>query len=120
MTRNTPEILPYCQHCGSYKGVGICNNPKCDKTKQIDIRTLRTKSNRCVICEADGLVLCSRCGDYYCNTHAIGHRESKLVSIMQYLGTCVVCGKVICERCWIFNNNGLVTCLVHLESKNKE
>ncbi|MGY5858786.1 MAG: hypothetical protein RTU63_05415 [Candidatus Thorarchaeota archaeon] len=120
MTRNTPEILPYCQHCGSYKGVGTCKNPKCDKSKQVDIKALRYESSRCTICSTEGSISCSRCGGFYCNEHAIGSEETKLMSNEQHLGTCVVCGAVICERCWIFNNNGSVTCLVHLESKNNE
>ena len=120
MTRNTPEILPYCQHCGNYKGVGICKNPKCDKTKLVDIRALREHSNKCVICSTDGNISCSRCKGIYCDTHAIGRVENRLMSVDQHLGTCVLCGVIICEHCWILNNNGLVTCFAHLESDDIE
>ncbi|MCK5265165.1 MAG: hypothetical protein KAJ36_01180 [Candidatus Thorarchaeota archaeon] len=118
MTRNTPEILPYCKHCGSFKGVGSCKNPKCDETNRVEIGAIGNQSNKCVICSSEGEHSCSRCGVSYCNKHAIGKEESKLISIEQYLGTCVVCGKIICERCWIFNNKGVVTCLIHVESRN--
>lgn len=117
MTRNTPEILPYCQHCGKFKGVGICTNPNCDKTKRVDFGTIPDVSNECIICSAEGEHRCSHCGLFYCNRHALGKEKSRLMSVNQHLGTCVVCSKVICEQCWIFNNKGLITCLVHLESK---
>ncbi|MHA1288287.1 MAG: hypothetical protein ACTSPB_12860, partial [Candidatus Thorarchaeota archaeon] len=76
------------------------------------------KSSRCVICTAEGATSCSRCGGVYCDEHSVGREETKLMNIEQHLGTCMECGAVICERCWIFNNSGSVTCLVHLESKN--
>ncbi|MGY5879187.1 MAG: hypothetical protein RTV31_03005 [Candidatus Thorarchaeota archaeon] len=120
MTRNTPEILPYCQHCGRFKGVGICENPKCDKTNRVEVGTLREQFNECVICSAEGVHSCSQCGGSYCEQHATGREEPKLTSMDQHLGTCVVCGKVICEQCWIFNNTGSVTCLVHRESEDYE
>jgi len=118
MTRNTPEILPYCQHCGSFKGVGSCKNPKCDVTNRVDIGSLRDQSNKCVVCSREGEYSCSRCSAYYCIKHAGGKEEIKLISVEQHLGTCVVCGKVICEQCWIFNNKGAVTCFVHSEFRN--
>ena len=118
MARNTPEILPYCQHCGSFKGVGSCKNPKCDETNQVEIGAVGNHSSKCVVCSREGEHSCSRCGASYCNKHAIGKEESKLISVEQHLGTCVVCGKVICEQCWIFNNKGAVTCFVHLEYRN--
>jgi hypothetical protein len=120
MTRNTPEILPYCQHCGKFKGVGICTNPKCDKTKQVELGALEDLSSECAICSVEGEHRCSRCERSYCNQHASGREESELTSMDQHLGTCIVCGNVICEQCWLLNSRGLVTCLVHHESKEFE
>ena len=120
MTRDSDEILPYCPHCGTYKGVGPCKNPLCDKTTRIDFDTIKVHSHNCQICSKEGIISCSRCGRYYCEQHAIGHLESKLVSLDQYMGTCVICGQVICESCWIFDNNGAVICLQHIERKDKD
>jgi hypothetical protein len=116
MTRNTPEILPYCQHCGNYKGVGTCSNPLCDKSKWVDISSLHNKSGKCMVCTQEGDTSCFRCGSLYCINHAVGWKENRLQRIDQRLGTCVVCGAVICEQCWIFNNKGLVTCRMHHET----
>lgn len=118
MTRNTPEILPYCQHCGKYKGVGICSNPKCDKSKQANPWSFREQFDDCVICSNDKVSSCYRCGRSYCILHATGKEESKLRNLDQHLGTCIICGKVICERCWILDNRGFVTCLAHRESND--
>lgn len=115
MTRNTPEILPYCRHCGRYKGVGTCDNPECDKTQQVDPGSFRGQFNSCVICSTQGEQSCYRCGHSYCSQHSVGKEDTKLTTIDQHLGTCFVCGKIICEHCWIFNNGGLVTCLAHRE-----
>ncbi len=117
MTRNTPKILPFCQHCGSFKGVGPCRNPECDKTKYVSIGFLQSQSGNCIICSKDGDHSCSRCGISYCTKHAIGKDESILSSLEQHLGTCVICGEVICEHCWIFNSKGSITCLVHSKHK---
>lgn len=120
MTRNTPKILPYCQHCGDFKGVGLCRNPECAETKHVSIGFLQSQSGKCIICSKDGEQLCSRCGISYCDKHAIGKDESILSSNEQHLGTCVICGEVICEQCWIFNSKGSITCLVHSRLRNDQ
>ena len=120
MTRNSPKILPYCPHCGTYKGVGPCKNSNCDKTTQVELDKIQNHSHNCRICSKKGVVSCTRCGEYYCKEHAAGHQETKLVSLDQYLGTCVICNQVVCEQCWIFSSNGAVTCLQHHERKDKD
>ena len=120
MTRNSPEILPYCPHCGTYKGVGPCKNPKCDKTGHIDFDKVPTSSHTCQICPKEATISCSQCGRSYCEEHAFGYSETKLVSIEQHMGTCVTCNQVVCEFCWIFSGNGDVNCLQHLETKDKD
>ena len=86
----------------------------------MDIASGSNQSNECAICSAVGDDSCARCGNSYCAKHARGKEESRLVSIEQHLGTCVLCGAIICEQCWIFNNDGFVTCLGHLESQNND
>ena len=120
MTRNTPEMLPYCQHCGRFKGVGVCENPTCDKTNLIDLENLGQDFNNCIICSSEGEHSCFQCGGSYCEEHALGREYSKLVRLNQHLGTCAVCGKFICEQCWIFDSSGSITCLVHRELKDHE
>jgi len=118
MVRNTPMILPFCQHCGIFKGVGPCRNPECDKTNHVSIGFLQSQSSKCIVCSKDGDHSCSRCGISYCAKHAVGKDGSVLSSLEQHLGTCVICGEVICEHCWIFNGKGSITCLVHSKHRN--
>ncbi len=120
MTRNSPDILPYCPHCGTYKGVGPCKNSKCDKTVLIDLDKNQQHTVDCRICSKEGIISCPQCGGYYCEEHAMGYTENKLISIDQYMGTCVICNQVVCELCWIFDSNGAVNCLRHLQRKDKD
>jgi len=38
-------------------------------------------------------------------------------SFDQHIGKCVLCGKTVCEQCWIFDKVGNITCLRHGEFK---
>jgi hypothetical protein len=113
MTRNTPNILPFCRNCGEYKGLGPCRNPDCKEIDPASTEKLNRHRNRCVICGDLATHHCFRCGMGYCDWHSKNMTETRLVDIEQHLGTCTVCGEIVCEQCWIFNNLGLVTCQAH-------
>ncbi len=119
MTRDDPLLLPVCQSCGEYKGVGECRNPSCsgsDNGKKIAIRYTNQK---CTICGQSQVVTCIQCGTGYCETHSVGAELNNLGSFHQRIGTCVECNHNVCEKCWILNPNGDIVCLVHLE-KDRE
>jgi hypothetical protein len=119
MTREDPTLLPICQFCGEYKGVGICKNPTCSGSKQ-DMENegsnKRDSVNRfCSVCKKDAVVFCVHCGRGFCLIHNEGVKLNRLESFHQHLGTCVECKQVVCEKCWILNPNGDIVCLAHLE-----
>ena len=74
---------------------------------------LSRRKNKCVICGDLATNHCLRCGLGYCSQHSKHMKETGLVSLEQHLGTCTICGEVVCEQCWIFNHFGLVTCQIH-------
>ena len=119
MTRNTPQMLPYCQHCGEYKGVGSCKNPACDKTQTFMTSSTSQQNTKCTVCSEPGEYSCERCGRSFCEKHASERTEIHLVSIEQHIGTCNVCGKLVCEHCWILDDQGMITCIAHLAVKKR-
>lgn len=121
MTREDPQLLPICQFCGEYKGVGMCKNPACSGFKQ-ELETgspnMRDSVIRsCNVCKKESVVSCVQCGRGFCQTHSDGAKLNQLGSFHQQLGTCVECKQVVCENCWILNPNGNIVCLIHLEEK---
>jgi hypothetical protein len=119
MTRNTPQILPYCQHCGEYKGVGPCKNPSCDRTQTVTITSIHQQHSKCTICSKGGEYSCKRCGRSFCEEHSSERNEKYLINIEQHIGTCNVCGNFVCEHCWILDEDGKIICIAHLVSKMK-
>jgi hypothetical protein len=113
MTRNTPNVLPFCSYCGEYKGLGQCNNPNCKEIESAEIGNLNTQRNKCIICRDLATHHCYRCGVGYCEHHSKNMTETRLVAMEQHLGTCTICREIVCEQCWIFNHLGLVTCQAH-------
>lgn len=116
MTRGTSEILPFCPHCGQYKGIGDCQNPDCHETAE-GKSIINNTMTKCLICSSKGVVSCSVCKQMYCDKHSAGMNETRLIAIDQHIGTCEICGKTVCENCWIFDKKGKITCLKHSESK---
>ncbi len=115
MTRGSSEILPICPYCGHYKGIGDCQNPDCHRIYH-DSR-ISAKDTECVICSSEGAVSCSVCNHMYCNEHSEGMNQTKITTIDQHIGTCIICGKFVCEQCWIFNKEGKITCLIHVSPR---
>jgi len=123
MTREDPKLLPICHFCGEYKGVGICKNPSCSESvlgigEGHPIES-DSKNQSCSFCKKKSIVSCVRCGRSFCQTHSEGVDLTRLGSLHQRLGTCVECKQVVCDSCWIFNPNGDILCLTHLEEKSE-
>ena len=114
MKRGSPEILPFCPICGEYKGIRECQNPSCGKVGKAQDVVEHNRSEKCVICSRDATILCSTCHRRYCDEHSTGMTESRLGRIDQHLGTCSICNEIICEQCWILNEEGDIICLKHL------
>ncbi len=128
MKRENPRLLPICQYCGKYKGIGQCTNPKCqssekhmDKQEQVSLESSARdhEYQHCSICERDIEVICNQCGRGYCNLHSVGFNLNRLENFHQRVGTCIQCQQVVCERCWILNPNGDIICLTHLEKEHE-
>lgn len=125
MTRDDPLLLPICQVCGKYKGVGLCKNSSCSSSKftssrenSVEMRKGSTH-NSCSLCESVAVFLCSKCNRGFCEIHGTGQIEGQLVKCDQRLGTCSICKKVVCENCWILEGDGAITCLAHHEGGHK-
>ena len=116
MTRGSYDLLPYCPRCGQYKGIGDCKNPNCGGISE-NGEPIDNKTSTCAVCSSSGAVSCSVCGQNYCMDHSAGADQIELIFVDQHVGTCDICGKIVCEYCWILNKDGKITCLNHLESK---
>ncbi|MFW9788855.1 MAG: hypothetical protein ACFFE1_14335 [Candidatus Thorarchaeota archaeon] len=117
-SREDPFLLPMCQQCGKYKGVGPCRNASCsefEKESNLDFRATKT----CSICDRHQQVVCSQCGQGFCKEHGVGAELNQLATFNQHVGTCVECKLVVCDDCWILNPNGDILCLLHLEESGK-
>ena len=128
MTREDPQLLPICEKCGKYKGVGPCKNISCpESVKHSEEGEPMTRednpnesvNNPCSICGKEQVAICSQCGKGFCQTHSEGADLNLLGNFHQHVGTCVECQKVVCENCWILNPNGDIVCLTHLEEERK-
>lgn len=125
MTRDDPLLLPICQVCGKYKGVGYCRNSNCSSSKITSRREnsveMRKESvhKSCSLCERAAVVSCCRCNRSFCDIHGTGQGEGCLVKWNQRVGTCSICTQVVCENCWILEDEGTITCLVHHEGRNE-
>ncbi len=124
MKRDDPLLLPVCQICGKYKGVGPCKDVNCiDSYKSIRndyVKMERRLDYRsCNHCENEAHILCSRCNSGFCETHGTGHDINQLERWNQLVGTCSICKQVVCENCWILEGDGAITCLEHHERGNR-
>jgi hypothetical protein len=128
MKREDPLILPICNHCGKYKGVGYCKNPACPGfLGQLDEEESETEEDNskesvnqpCSLCRNDQVLACVQCGQGFCQTHSLGADLNKLGTFHQRVGTCVECHQVVCENCWILNPNGDIVCLYHIKNERK-
>jgi len=105
MKRDDPILLPICQKCGRYKGVGTCG---CEGSRE-----MTDVSTKCSLCENTGTIACTRCGRRYCEVHGKEEVKGHLTKWNQRIGTCTICDQSVCENCWILEDNGLITCLAH-------
>ncbi|KXH76535.1 MAG: hypothetical protein AM326_06920 [Candidatus Thorarchaeota archaeon SMTZ-45] len=124
MKRDDPLLLPLCQICGEYKGVGPCKNPACPDcfSRDTALRKEDVEQNThqtCGICGKVKFVSCAQCGNSFCESHSLGANSNHFMNFNQHLGTCVECLKIICENCWILSPKGEIICLVHLEKERK-
>ena len=120
MTREDPLLLPICQKCGKYKGVGPCKNLACSESDgHITMDPEHHSIISCSKCAEERVGVCSKCGKGFCKTHGKGAESKRLDNFHQIVGTCVECNQVVCEDCWILNPNGDIVCLEHLEKGRK-
>lgn len=117
---DNPMLDPFCQFCGQYKGVGPCSNPKCTDSQTrgtlsstSSSRKTISRDHRCTRCQREASVECERCGTPFCNIHSHNLDSSVMIGKDHIMGTCVLCGKRICENCWILDDEGRITCLEH-------
>jgi hypothetical protein len=119
LSRETPEILPYCPFCGKYKGVGPCKNQDCRGAALEELRKagarppIQGAQPQCIICGADVTHRCARCTRGYCHDHSEGHSSLSLTTVKQRLGRCSICGQIVCEHCWLLDESGRIVCLQH-------
>ena len=113
--RDDPLLLPICQACGKYKGVGICKNPDCSES----IRKSDASVSSCDFCGRRKVLTCVQCGQSFCEGHGKGANLHRLEFFHQRVGTCIMCEQYVCEKCWILNPNGDIVCLRHLEEERK-
>jgi hypothetical protein len=121
MTRDDPLILPICQVCRKYKGIGPCKNPGCSESDSSSGESALSKQSpeaECSLCENEALVSCVRCARKFCLTHSKEEVESQLTRRDQRVGTCSICNQLVCEHCWILEGNGAITCIVHNEGSH--
>jgi phage host-nuclease inhibitor protein Gam len=121
MRRNDPLLLPICQICGKYKGVGYCNDPNCrgskPASKREDVVAIKNRftNKSCSLCDEIAVLSCCRCNQGYCKAHGIAYTEEHLVKLDQHVGTCSICNQIVCENCWILESDGTISCLEHHE-----
>jgi hypothetical protein len=125
MTRDDPLLLPICQVCGNYKGVGPCKNSSCSSSKITSSREnsvemkIEPAPKSCSLCGSVAVVSCGECNRGFCEIHGTGQIEGQLLKWDQRIGTCSICQKVVCENCWILESDGAITCFVHHEGSHK-
>lgn len=110
MTDRNELLLPFCKDCGNYKGVGPCNRCIANMSENEKQKQIRP----CIVCGEKMLISCQICKTGYCDEHSENCRESKFMGLDHHIGTCAICGAIICERCWIVVN-GIIQCVGHLE-----
>jgi hypothetical protein len=132
MRRGSEILDPYCRFCGRYKGVGPCQYPDCpgfntsneEQRERIPLEQERGheesagKLETCCICNEPKSVFCSVCGRIYCSRHSSGRLKVTVIGPDHHIGTCINCGRLVCEHCWILDNLGKITCIKHLEERN--
>lgn len=110
-SRNSVVLDPFCSACGRYKGIGNCEEEDCGK-KGSDM-DLGERNVICGLCIRPASTFCSSCSKGYCEHHSKGSENSKLELFNQMIATCSICGKLVCENCWISNKEGLIRCINH-------
>lgn len=128
MKREDPLLLPICNYCGKYKGVGPCKNPACSgalrqseegESMMEENSSKESVNQHCSICRKDQVLVCAQCGQGFCHAHSVGSELNQLDTFHQRVGTCVECQQVVCENCWILNPSGDIICLTHVEKERK-
>ena len=120
--RKPSSILdPYCPVCKEYKGIGQCTNVSCHPRShspshsRIEIGLELARS--CHKCDNHAEVHCSHCGRGFCEIHSKNKNSNKFEEFTQSIGTCSSCKNYVCEKCWMIEDQGLIFCLEHLESR---
>ena len=109
MPERSEMLLPYCNNCGEYKGIGpckICNSTGADSVIEGEL---------CSRCNESMKIQCQRCESSFCSTHSQENQQQKLINNSQIIGTCARCGIFVCEDCWILDEVGRIICLEHLK-----
>lgn len=105
------SFRPFCERCGSYKGLGPCENPDCvARTSEAqETRGGTRRGGSCRVCGSSALVFCSNCGNGFCVEHG-RDASSSFMRFEQHIGRCSACGEYVCEECWLLNEEGAIVC----------
>ncbi len=110
MTKRKEMLEPFCPTCGAYKGVGPCINPKCPDSIYYKIEHAepgeKESQDVCKICGAPAEIKCSVCGRGFCKAHAKKYTSTKFEP-PQLIGSCKICGKIVCSSCWVIHNGSI-------------
>jgi len=117
MSERKPSAVldPYCPQCGAYKGVGECRTQTCKSVKWNKENDDSHRIGECTRCDNSVAITCSRCGNGYCTLHSENSLSSRIEKFIQSMGTCSICGLIVCENCWLVGDNGEIQCLKHWE-----
>jgi hypothetical protein len=105
----------------------LCMNPSCtnkgfsedydgDEFGETSDTSNSVERRSCSICERQEILSCSRCGRAFCEIHSSNSEKMRVQSPEHHIGTCGFCSFLVCEDCWVVNDNGKVICLNHLEN----
>jgi hypothetical protein len=78
---------------------------------------LKNQSLLCIVCREQASVRCLKCGSGFCEEHARNARETAMSGLGHHIGLCSICHELVCEDCWILDDEGHITCLDHLEKE---
>ncbi|MHA1247482.1 MAG: hypothetical protein ACTSPE_09170 [Candidatus Thorarchaeota archaeon] len=127
LSQYDPVLAPYCPSCGSYKGVGPCQNPSCREYwnryiehKSVEEHTIVSSVTTavCVICGEQATIRCSGCGRAYCEKHGITTTTDMPPPVKIHAAKCAICGEIVCEYCWA-PHHGVMVCLEHVSTSRR-